>query len=528
MGLFDYKDTNVSRARDMRDSFTTKNSKFREVHLKSCMFTVTGGYQDHVRRPYEVSVDKEDIERIAVATKGGRQLGSASLSSVAGSIIRPSTDYEDYVGIDEGWAAPRTRFILEFVKQTMGGMINRHIYIGFTDYVGVDLNGNIDPDMELHLTAAMVLRETPSLRRGQPTTRTSLIAYDQVVRTDDTYRRHDADQYMDIDAMKYLITPSDVFTNASGRDAVEELGYSDSYPLMSVIGRKPKKSRRTNLLPSSYLSTVFNSAKAMVDNNLDTHGVGEGDGFEDAIEQSAENLVGEDPIFSLFGATTDINTRATVLWEDIVNLFPEADKHGVTVVNFPSQLQHLSAARFDSILERSMSDERDSVNGWNDHRAETMIATVIAQQLPAVMMTNLIRDVRFNITNEVLSGLEHQFEWVVGDRRRRDNGEAIKFMVDGLPTEMELDLFEAFQRKFESLIMLPLTRFNELELSLMIDARCDGDIFISVSFNGGEMREYKMATFADSQSSSVITNNRERYEGVTRDIYNLSQHVLAF
>lgn len=528
MGLFDYQDTNINRARDIRDEFTQKNKGFRETRLRSCMFTVTGGYQDHVRRPFEVSADREDVERLAEATRGGRHLGSTSLASVAGSIIRPSTDYEDYVGIDQGWAAPRIRFIMEFVREGMGGVKTRHIYVGFTDYVGIDLNGNIDGAMELHLTASMVLRETASLRRGQPVKRTSLVAYDQVVRSDDTYRREDADQYLDIDHMKYLITPNDVFTNIGGSEALEDLGFTQSYPMMSGLGRKPKKSRRTNLLPASYLSTVFNSAKSALDNNLDTHGVGEGDAYEEAIEQSAENLVSEDPIFSLFGATTDINFRATVTWDDVVHLFPEADSHGVTVVNFPSQLQHLSSRNMDSLLERTMTDERESVNGWNDYRAETMIATAIAQQLPAIMMINLIRDIRFNITNEVVSGLENLFEWVVGDRRRRDNDSAIKFMVDGLPQEMEFDLFEAFQRKFETLIMMPLTRHNELDLSLMIDARCDGDIFISVSFNGGEMREYKMATFADSQASSVLTTNRDRYEAVTKDIYNLSQHVLAF
>lgn len=532
MGLFDYNDTNITAARDTRDTSPRRlgnQNKFKEVALKSCVFTVTGGYQDHVRRPYEVSVDREDIERLAESTRGGKYIGSSNIASVAGTIIKPSAEYEDYVGIDNGWAAPRMRFIIEFVRESMGGTLTRHVYIGFTDYVGVDLNGNIDPDMELHLTASLVLRETASLSRGRPVTRTTLVAYDQVVRSDDTFRRDASDQYVDMDNMKYLITPSDVFTNACSNYVLEDMDYAESFPFMSGIGRKPKKTRRTNLLPSSYLSTVLNSARSALDNSMDLHGAGETNSFGNAIEQSSENLISEDPIFSLFGSTTDINHRATVLWEDVLTLFPEADRSGVTVVNFPSRLQSLNNRNFSSVLDRTMEEERDSVNGWNDFRQETMIATIIAQQLPAIMMTNLIRDIRFNITNEVMNGIENPFEWVIGDRRRRDNGEAIKFAVDGLPTEMEMELFQGFQRRFESLIMMPLTRNNiDTDLSLMVDARCDGDIFISVQFNGGEMREYKMATFADSQASSVITSNRGRYEDVTKDLYNLSQHVLAF
>lgn len=527
MGLFDFDDSNVARARDIRDQFTERTKGFKEVYLKSCLMTVTGGFQDHVRRPYEVNVDEEDILRLAESTHNGRHLSASNIASVATNILRPSSDYEDYVKIDEGWEAPRLRFVLEFVRKSMGGTVNRHIYIGFTDYVGVDTAGNIDWNMELHLTACLVLRETPSLQGGRPFTRTTLVAYDQLVRSDDSFRRDSADQYVEMDNMRYLITPSDIFTNACSTDVLQELDYTDSYPYMSGIGRKPKKTRRTNLVPSSYLSTVFNSAKATMDNAIDFHGAGEMDSYGNAIEQSSENLLSEDPIFTLFGSTTDINRRSTILWEDLVKLFPEAEKDGITVVNFPARLERLNNRNMENALNSYMGDERDSVNGWNDFRTETLIATIISQQLPSLMMANLIRDIRFNITNEVLNGIETPFEWIIGDRRRSADN-AVKFVVDGLPSELEMALFEGFQRRFETLIMMPLTRYNEIDLSLLVDARSDGELFISVQFSGGEVREYRMATFADSQASSVITSSRERYEGVTKDLYNLSQHVLAF
>lgn len=524
MGLFDINDTDVTSAAVARSHL--KNTK--EIYLRSCQMVVTGGYQDHVRRPFEVQVDEDDLVRLSNATNRGRNISSGSIANVAGNFIRPSSEYEDYVRLETEWVAPRIRFIMEFIREGMGGVKQRYVYVGYTDYVGVDMNGNIDPNMALHLTASLHFRETASLVNGIPTTRNTLVAYDQILRNDESYDRENASEFMDEKLARYMMRPNDVFTNIASSAVVRDAGYGSAYPMMSRIGRKPCKSKRTNLLPATYLSSVFNSAKTAFDNEVDLEWGHGADGYEDMIEKSNENIASEDPLFILFGYDTDINSNATLYWSDISKLFPMADDDRVTVISFPSQLQHLSNRNMEGTLERSYKDERSSLNGWNDYRAETMIATAIAQQLPSVMMSNLIRDIRFSITNEVASGLEEPFQWMIGDRRRRNQEEAIKFSINGMPLDMESDLFQGFQRRFEQLIMMPLTNYNQLDLSLLIDARCDGDIFISVSLNGGEPRDYKMASFADSHTSPVMTNNRDRYDNVTNDLFNLTQQVLSF
>lgn len=524
MGLFDLNPSEEpARLRQ-----NLRNRRNDELKLYSCQMVVTGGYQPHVRRPFEVSVDEDDLVRLANATNNGRNTSAAALTSVASSFIRPSTEYEDYVRLDTGWEQPRIRFIMEFQRQGMGNLTQRYVYIGFTDYVGADLNGNLDPNMELHITASLQFRETSSLVNGVPTARNTLVAYDQILRGDDSYRNSARDQYMDEDLIRFMMTPNDVFTNVASNRVIEDSGYGDAFPMMSALGRKPRKSRRTNLLPPTYLSSVINSAKSSMDNEVDMEwGYGR-NGYESMIEKSSENIASEDPLFILFGHDTNINENSTITWGDVAKLFPEADSDQITMISFPTEIQDLNHRNFEGRLERNYINEQAGFNGWNDYRQETMIATAIAQQLPSIMMTNLIRDIRFSITNEVVNGVDQPFEWMVGDRRRRNQDEAIKFSINGMPVDMESSLFQGFQRKFEDLIMLPLTNYNQLDLSLMVDARCDGDIFISVSFNGGEVKDYKMATFADNHASPIITKNRQRYDAVTKDLYNLAQHTLSF
>lgn len=524
MGLFDVNDSDVSSARVARDHLRGQS----QLYLRSCQMVVTGGYQDHVRRPYEVSVEEEDLVRLSKVTNRGRNLNSGAMAGIANSFLRPSSEYEDYARLDTGWEKPRIRFILEFIREGMGGLKQRYVYVGYTDYVGATINGAIDPQMALHLTASLHFRENASLVNGVPTTRNTLVAYDQILRGDDSYDKANEKEYMDEKLIRFMMRPNDVFTNIASSRVVREEGYGNSYPMMSAVTRKPCKSKRNNLLPSIYLSSVFNSAKAAFDNEVDTEWGHGADGYEDMIEKSNENVAGDDPLFILFGHDTDINNNATLYWGDIRKLFPEADDDRVTVISFPSQIQHLTNQNMDNALERGFKDERHQLNGWNDYRQETMIATAIAQMLPSIMMANLIRDIRFSITNEVVNGLEHPFEWMIGDRRRRRQDEAIKFSINGMPLDMESGLFQGFQNRFEQLIMMPLTNYNQQELSLLIDARCDGDIFISVSLNGGEPRDYKMASFADNHSSPVLTTNRERYDAVTHDLYNLTQQVLSF
>ena len=49
---------------------------------------------------------------------------------------------------------------------------------------------------------------------------------------------------------------------------------------------------------------------------------------------------------------------------------------------------------------------------------------------------------------------------------------------------------------------------------------------VNISLNGGVAVPYVMPTFADNLASPVLTNDIQRYNSVTNDIYNVAQQLL--
>lgn len=139
--------------------------------IEKLIMVQTGTYNDIVRRPFNTNVDNETLTQFQEATLGGSNVSVGAISGVAGAILRPSAQPEGYVYIDNGWEEPRLRFIMEVSHGVRMGCKQSQILTGYTDYVGVTPNGNVDPNMRLYFNNSINLREVgidaPTGRQSQ-------------------------------------------------------------------------------------------------------------------------------------------------------------------------------------------------------------------------------------------------------------------------------------------------------------------------------------------------------------------------
>lgn len=523
--MFNLDDTNITESRELRvrNRLIGDNKRPSQIHLRGARFVVAGGYNDQVRRPFEFNVDDSDIQSIVENTSAGRYISEVALASTAANVIRPSADYEDYVNITEGWGAPRCRFVLEFCQdQGMGGNQRRWVYIGYTDHVGITVDGLIAPEMELNITAVIELRDATRFTNAGRETFTSLVAYDQVLVGDMSYDMRHADQFRSGTSELFTMAPKDVFMNVQVESEVSSYRFDSYSPSHSRIPRKAVRNRRNNNVSANYLKTVLETARnaehASEMTNEQT--------FEEAIANVSENTFSKDPLWNIFGQETDISRNARITWEDLERFYPETQDPNIVMVSFPDMLRGVNNRNMGSYVDRFAEERQASTEVWNNRTTETVLATMITQQLPVLMMRDLIMDIRFHVTNEVRNNIDG-YHWTIGDPRGT-GAEAVHFVVDGLPPQFTIDCVQNFQRSFEMLIMQALTQNNAHSLSIMVDARCDGDIFLSISFDGKNPVDYLMPTFADSKASSIITSDLNRYQSVTLDVDRLSRSVLNF
>lgn len=121
--------------------------------VKKLLLQETGTYNQMYNRPYEVDTQggmlENAISRLEQA-KGG--LSGSGLSGIGSMLLRPSASVMQGVSdvyIPNGWSERRLRFVMEVEVTSKTGSTSIFYFQGFSEYVGVSMQGSIDPRMRL-------------------------------------------------------------------------------------------------------------------------------------------------------------------------------------------------------------------------------------------------------------------------------------------------------------------------------------------------------------------------------------------
>lgn len=449
------------------------NYNFRVI---KAIFVEAGSYNDMVVRPYETNFTQSNVNAFKEATNYGGNISSSNISGVATSFLRPSVGLLEHSAIDQGWQAPRFRYILELEFYSHLSPGYRKIIQGYTNHLGVNFStGSIDPNMVLYFNNVVTLNYVNMQTPAGIYTNVRVANADQIIRGVVDF------SFTGESVVTKSLRPNDIFNKMShfdyGDDTLDLTGGFADTPL--------KKSKRRNGVPSMYLADVMKGYQGGFSEGGFSSGIDQHDAFGVASGLVKENQIGSDDFFrTLQSNTANFTTGGFITYSELVSLTPEMDSK-ITIV--PAKTAHQQTA-----LLHSGGLGYGQGEHWQGSNNETMWASIMTQSIPGLMLDLLITKLAFTAHN-----------------RTTDSSHDIRITYANSFSEgIDLQPYLAvFVTKFETEILRGLTLNNHLDYALVVSVDIVGETRISISVMGQPAIEYVAPSFADGLYSCLTTHD---------------------
>lgn len=455
------------------------------------------GYQDLYRRSYKAVNNGQTMMLLDNATRGGQALTQTALAGVASQVIAPSAEVEGVANIINGWGTNRYRFIMEVIEYEFTGAKHKAYYVGYTDYCDgatVTLAGNqirLDPQLQFHITSSHRIKLQNVFVNGQQGVRPIQDSSTQLI-----FNQGVADIFTG-NNMNYLMRPTDIFNSQSTADSMRRLGIlpNSTIDTTGSLATQGNQSNYRNNNPTSYLFDTFKAYQNGYD-AVREYGLDDTQFAKEAKAYLKDGEIFYDPFFSrMADVTREIRLRGYFAWNELLKIAPHIDN--ITQIWNDTSNNHWHAG---------------NTANWNSALMETVIASLIVNSLPPIMLDNLSADIRFSMHNLTVDG-------------------SIAVQVQNyLPISNELDSSQLLNRVLErcKLELAPiLSANNQRAFNILVDATVFGDVFVSVSIDSQPAINYVQPAFADNMVSPVLTNNLNTYNQFTHDIYHIGSQLLA-
>lgn len=469
------------------------------MHISKVLFVETGTYGDQFYRPYQAEYDGMSERRFVEVAGDVNRTTPTMLAGIAGDIVKPQSEVMGQVLIPQGWGERRLRFTLEACFTSNGGVMSRQYVSGWTDHVGATRSGSIDPRMRLFVNTVVELKDTMQ--------RTVAGAQNIIGVADASHVISPASKTMS--AYGYqgyphqgldLMTPQDVlmqmmcddYTGVSSGDVTVENMATGTYE------NAARKSRRSNNISTNYLSRSLNAIAAAELAVLETGNITlpQCEVYGNAAQTMMERPIGADKFLALLDERTTFQQHHSVAWSELLALQPTLDD--VTVIAFCDQ---------QVLRPPSQRGEAESMHGATQ---ETLIATIISQSVPAIMMDLMLTEFSFKATNLTLDG-----QPIVTPMHYRSFAE-------------KLDIRPYVQRfidRFLMEVMNDITHHNQAGVVIIADVDVLGDSRISVQYNNGQLTPFVIPSFSDARFSPIVTPNRQNLNMLTSALTMMGQHL---
>lgn len=463
-------------------------NKPSQLQIVKLLLQETGSYNEMYLRPYQTQMDGTTLNSLVQAVNessynGQGRLDPATISGLASGFVTPSAVPEGNIKIANGWSEKRIRFILEIAcKYTVGG--EHKIFIqGFTNFNGVSTSSAIAPDMEFiinsMITVATTYIQTPM--GTQP--------YEHVV--DCSHLLADNTWTNGYEQMqKRKMCPQDIFslmqTNAmSGSFAFDDFNTSNVYDARTILRNEPVKSNRKNSLATGYATKIIDGYRTSIadtsfsDNELDI--------LNKSRASVSEGVAATDPFLSAVTQNSGYTMSNKFKFKDLIGIDPNVSSVVTFIVNGHTQLSQLHSAGQTAM--------------WNGSDRYTLVATILSQSVPAIMMDLMISNIVFSSTNH--------------DVVRQSNTAIIA--GGGFSNKDLTRNYEIFKQRLAIEIIKDLTFNHQISYAFTMRVDLLGETWLSLSLEGGPTYDYVTPSFCDSLFVPVITYNPETLTNVSHD-----------
>jgi hypothetical protein len=464
----------------------------KEYAVVKLILQDSGTYNTVYSRPYDTNITMFNLNQITerLVQNGTGFVTPNLFSGIASNFVAPSATPMGEIPIYNGWGENRLRFVLELYTELNTGSIVIHYIQGFTNYNGVSSTGNIDPAMIFTINSIIVVN-----RQLVPGPGGTLISRDFVSSCNHLLSDIESDAGYNC-THKYSMRPEDIYTGI--HSGLIQTSYTNTGSLIDsrrYLQNIPKASNRSNSLSSNYLNKAIN-------------------GYQDALSLAAFGQSNENIIERAISQCVDMNISENIFMMLLQNNgqsqhrisrnFTTTDLRSIDP-NLDSKAHYLSLGA----TVRAQLPTAGTTEFWNGTDRLTQVANIISQGVPALMMDLLIGSIGLRSTNMTAGS---QPDTIINNVRT-------------FASESMIPNIELFKARFEKELMYDVTFGNQETYLIDIVSNIYGDTRIELSLNGGPMTPFNTATYCDSLSVPLITNDPNQYQKIINDFDSLSNTI---
>ena len=460
------------------------------LRITKLVILETGTYNPMYSRPYYTHVTGELMEEMSnrVEKNGSAKVTANVLSGLVGQAITRVPIAGSNIYIPNGFEEKRTRFFMQATHVSNTGNACVYYFQGYSTHLGVSLQGSIDPEMEFYINSFIRVIRVPVQTPAGTVYHEMVAESAQIINGEINYTQ----------APEYKMRPTDIFTGINNVNL--ELGYSyDTTPHNGLIDTRITtkgesiQSKRFNNIPSRYIASIINDHH--ISSQLQEYGQNEMDIYTNSMQLSAEHPASEVPLLRALSNFRGLQNVTSFNLNILSKIDPNIANVTTYVKVAPSAL---------STMHHAGQSEH-----WKGRSMETVMASILGNALPALMIDLMLAHVAFKATN---------FD---------GNGQPAVIIAQGSGlTDINLaGTFEAFKQRFEREIMYDLTQANRLHYVLDVQSDVFGDTSIGISLDGQPTIMYTVPSYCDSLFVPIITPSKEHFFATVSDMDRLLTDV---
>jgi hypothetical protein len=462
------------------------------ISLAKLILQESGTYNPVFSRPYISHVDNTILDNLSYRLEQNQdtKLKNGALSGLSSSIVMPSPTHQGEVYIPNGWNERRIRFVLEVHCTPAVGNTMIYYFQGFTTHLGVTAQGNIDPNMDFVINSFIRVTRTQTMTQVGVQYRDVVTDKGQVING----QLISQGQNMDV----YGLRATDVY--AGIQSGYLNQGFQYQQPGSTMVDTRYMHnsdaflSNKADAMPSHYVGNILENV--IRHQSLLEFGAEQQDLYSECRNSLKEATVLENPFMRCVKNVRGYGTGTTFSFGDLMKIDPNVKNNAI--------YNTLQGTR-----QMPQMGEAGQMSYWNGADRNTLVATMLGNAVPALMMDLLISKIVFRSTNQDMAGM---INTVLIDAKSISSA------------DMRMN-YENFIYRFNTEVMYDLTFGNQDIYQLEMQADMFGDTFISLSLNGGPMVPYNTPSFCDSLMTPVITGNSDSFFKLTNDFETMFNSI---
>lgn len=479
--------------------FNPHTSSSGRLIVKKLIMQESNVYHDMVRRPWQMAADERTVNCLSEVTQGGRFLDHNHVAPVAGQMLRPAAQTSFMAGIENGWGTTRFFFMMAVEVASQFAPSEEYIVSGYSDFCDVShQTRSLPPELKMFVNNIVTVRQMHTSLGTQ----LAPVDVSQVLRGNYLSRRGNQQTYPGAAPVNdYTMRPVDLFQfNANAGLIQQNAGPVDDIQYTpSMFHDGAKLSSRDNNLASRFLSkTLVAQQSAMA---YDPYSAGDDFIIPSAGGRVVEQTWNSNSLLHMLSKSTQICSPAHgyFTWQELCMLDPNASNTAVVSLNRQGGVQRIH--------------QPNATEFWTSATNETVAASILTNAVPALMARMLLTRVAFTATNATVDG-SVVVQWT-------PNG------AHGFYENMDMGpALSAFENQFIHEVFSSVSCNGMHSVSLMLDVRLIGDMYMTISMNGQAAVPFNAPLFADQLFTPVMTNDYQYLTNMSHDISSVASMVV--